>query len=110
MGLYLITEMVEAAVSGKYTPPAKLDGYYGHIAGYWHDFNLDGLARSVPGLKHWSDKAACEFVRFRSRSDLKIGNYQNYKKELQLHSEKPTLVSQAEWVHDGELDELRCSR
>jgi hypothetical protein len=105
-----ITEMVEAAVSGKYTPPAKLDGYYGHIAGYWHDFNLDGLARSVPGLKHWSEKAACEFVSFRSRHDLELRNYRHYKKGLQLHSEKPTLVSRAEYVHDGELHELRCRR
>ena len=83
--------MVEAAVSGKYTPQEVLHDSYGCIVNYWHNFDFDGLARSVPGLKHWSDKAACEFVRFRTSCDLEAKNYQRYKRELHFTARNQRL-------------------
>jgi hypothetical protein len=87
-----------------------LDTRFSSIAFYWYGFDLLGKAEKIPPLKHWSDKAACEFVGFISGESLTVSTYQQRKKRLGLHSEKPTLVTWAEHTHDGKIHRLVCKR
>jgi hypothetical protein len=81
------------------------------LAIYWHGFHPVGLENKVPPLKHWSDKAACEFVKFATGNDkLERSNYQMHKSRFELHSEKPLLVSYADYASDGTTERLTCSR
>ena len=71
------------------------------LAFYWHEF--PGAAQ-VPPLKHWRDKAACEFIRFftgKSVQALTIERYKRLKRKLGLHIEKPILVSWTEYKRSG---------
>jgi len=93
-------------------PPSTLLPFpYRQIAFYWRGFHLLGLAREVPPLEHWSDKAACEIVRFISGgARLELSNYQKCKSILGCHRENPTLISRAELTRDGGLHRLECWR
>ena len=87
-----------------------LDARFTSIALYWYGFDLLEKAKKIPPLKHWSDKAACEFVGFISGESLTVSTYQQRKKRLGLHSEKPTLVTWAEHTHDSKTHCLVCKR
>jgi len=83
-------------------PPKALDSINSLIAVSWHGFEQLKLADRVPPLKYWSDQAACEFVSFMMGKDIALTTYKNRKSDLRLHSEKPTLVSEAR-IENGEL-------
>jgi hypothetical protein len=94
-------------------------GHCGWIARCWDSFEILGLERQVPALKHWSDKAACEFVGFISGERIRISSqaanaalakYQKCKQRLGCHSEKPTLVTFAKYTRDGRVHRLTCNR
>ena len=70
------------------------------IAFSWHGFEWRGLSKQVPPLKHWCDKAACEFVSWMSSDPISINAYKAYKKKLGLRREQPTLVAFAECKKD----------
>jgi hypothetical protein len=94
---------------GKWQLPFSKE--YLALAIYWHGFRAVGLENKVPPLKHWSDKAACEFVKFATGNDkLELSNYQMHKSRFELHSEKPLLVSYADYASDGTTERLTCSR
>jgi hypothetical protein len=99
-------------IVARHTQDARplLDTRFTSIAFYWYGFDLLGKAENIPPLKHWSDKAACEFVGFISGESLTVSTYQQRKKRLGLHSEKPTLVTWAEHTHDGKIHRLACQR
>jgi hypothetical protein len=99
-------------IVARHTQDARplLDTRFTSIAFYWYGFDLLGEAKKIPPLKHWSDKAACEFVGFISGESLKVSTYQQRKKRLGLYSEKPTLVTWAEHTHDGKIHRLVCQR
>ena len=91
-------------------PITAFRGHCDWIARCWDSFQILGLARKVPALKNWSDKAACEFVGFISGERIKISKYQKCKQRLGLHSEKPTLVTFAGYTRDGRIHRLTCKR
>src|SRR5439155_26386587 len=59
-------DFIKRVVARCTDPHAVLDFQYSVIALSWYGFEWLALASRVPALKHWSDKAACEFVRFMS--------------------------------------------
>jgi hypothetical protein len=81
---------------------------------YWHGFKLDGAAERIlppPPLKHWSDRAACEFVRFKEGNDkVSLGAYKERKKRARHHSERLTLVTGARYTREGGSHCLKCWR
>jgi hypothetical protein len=99
-------------IVARHTQDARplLDTRFTSIAFYWYGFDLLGKAEKIPPLKHWSDKAACEFVGFISGESLTVSTYQQRKKRLGLHSEKPTLITWAEHTQDGKIHHLVCKR
>ena len=81
------------------------------LAIYWHGFHAVGLENKVPPLKHWSDKAAWQFVKFATGNDkLELSNYQQHKAGFELHSEKPVLVGFADYSSDGTIKRLTYRR
>jgi hypothetical protein len=62
-------DFIKRTVARCTDPHAVLDFQYSAIALSWHGFEWLALASRVPALKHWSDKPACEFVRFMSGGD-----------------------------------------
>jgi hypothetical protein len=84
---------------------------YVALAKYWHGFHAFGLETKVPPLKHWSDKAAWQFVKFATGNDnLELSNYQIHKSRFELHSEKPVLVGFADYSSNGTVERLTCRR
>jgi len=80
---------------------------------YWYGFEALGAADVIPPLRQWSDKAQCEFVRWHNGPQddkLKLGAYRERKTRLGLHSEKPTLVTWAEYIREGDRHCLMCKR
>jgi hypothetical protein len=80
---------------------------------YWDSFKALGSADMIPPLKHWKDRAACEFVRFITRTrdhELTLAAYQKRKSRLRLHSKKPTLVTGARYICEGDTHSLKCWR
>lgn len=91
--------------------PQVLDLQYGGIAFSWPGFEWLGLANRVPPLKHWSDKAACEFVAWWiGNKEFTINAYKARKKKLGLRSEKPKLVTFAEYTRLDKKHLLHCER
>ena len=81
------------------------------IGFFWHGFQMLGIGDMIPPLKHWSDRAACEWVRFYLREHtLKLVAYKQRKSRTRLHSEKPTLVTGARYVCEGDAHILKCWR
>jgi hypothetical protein len=81
------------------------------LAIYWHGFQAVNLENKVPPLKHWSNKAAWQFVKFAAGNDkLELGNYQMHKARFELHSEKPVLVGFADYSSNGTMERLTCCR
>jgi hypothetical protein len=88
------------------------------IIAHWNVGLIDG----VPPLKHWTDQAACEFVRFieGAKGSLRmilshierhraLNNYQQRKSRHSCHCEKPTLVNRAYYTREDEVRRLCCS-
>jgi hypothetical protein len=70
-----------------------------------------GPAERIPPLKYWSDKAACEFIHFKSGKNSSLSAYKVRKSRIDFHSEKPTLVSVAELKYEeGGTRRLACRR
>ena len=111
------TEFIEEIIA--FLRPVILEGRwrlpfskeYLALAIYWHGFHAVGLENKVPPLKHWSDKAAWQFVKFATGNDkLDLSNYQIHKARFELHSEKPVLVGFADYCTDGTIERLTCRR
>ena len=92
----------------RWTEPVPLDLQYLAIAFFWHGFESVGLGGQVPPLRHWSDKAACEFVSFICGESLSIHAYKACKKKLGLRSDKPKLVTFATYTRRGKGHLLHC--
>ena len=97
---------------GKTPPDWTNDRDIKSIGVFWHGFELLDTADTIPPLKHWSRKAACEFVRFFNGDDkLSLTAYKERKTRLRLHSEKPKLVTWAEYTRKGsDTHRLVCKR
>lgn len=92
-----------------------------HLALCWHNsVLLSTSGEKVPALKHWSDRAQCEYDRF-ARGDnklnlitdekqKKIGAYRKRKSRLGGHNEPPVLVRGARYTRDGNIHRLHCWR
>jgi hypothetical protein len=77
------------------------------IVTHWHV----GPADRIPPLKYWSDKAACEFIQFKSGKYSTLNAYKVRKTRIDFHREKPTLVSVAELKsEEGGTRRLACRR
>jgi hypothetical protein len=74
---------------------------------HWHI----GPAQKIPPLKYWSDKAACEFIQFKSGKHSTLNAYKLRKSRIDFHREKPTLVSYADLKYEeGGTRRLACKR
>jgi hypothetical protein len=64
----------------------------------------------VPPTKYFSDSAARELVRwsFADGEGWSLGAYQQLKKRLGLHKEKPTFVTWATYRREGNTHRLSC--
>jgi len=82
------------------------------IALFWHGFEYLGAVEFIPPLKNWTDKAACEFIRFMSPDNraFDVRRYKQWKSDLGLKRERPTLVSEAEYEQRGATHTLKCRR
>jgi hypothetical protein len=77
------------------------------IVTHWHL----GPAQKIPPLKYWSDKAACEFIQFKSGKHSTLNAYKLRKSRIDFHSEKLTLVSFADLKYEeGGTRRLACKR
>jgi hypothetical protein len=104
-------DFVKRVVDRCTEPPQVLDLQYWGIAFSWPGFEWLGLANRVPPLKHWRDKAACEFAAWWSGDDsITIDAYKARKKKLGLRSEKLKLVMSAKYTRRGKLHLLVCER
>jgi hypothetical protein len=75
---------------------------------YWHGFEQLRLSDVIPGLKHWSDRAALQWVRFFEGSDkLSLLGYKKWKSRMRCHSEKPKIIAWARYTREGDTHCLK---
>jgi hypothetical protein len=79
------------------------------IAIYWYGCPWR-YPDDIPPLRHWSDKAACEFVAFITGERVSVQAYKMRKSRLGLTSTKPTVVGFAEYNYSRQIHCLTCKR
>jgi len=81
------------------------------LAACWHNsVLLSASGDEVPALKYWSDKAACEFVAWQCGDSISMDAYKARKNNLRLHSERPKLVTFANYTRRDKKHLLYCER
>ena len=64
----------------QFVEPPVYDICYWAIAFSWDGFECFGLPNQVPPLKHWRDKAACEYVSWKIGESISIDAYRRPRK------------------------------
>jgi hypothetical protein len=105
------TKFIRDIVASHRRGPKPLSDEYGALCIFWHGFCGAGCEGNIPPLKFWSDKAAWQFVQFvTGNNKLTLKNYQQHKTRCGLHSEKPVLVTFADYSNEHAIERLVCRR
>jgi len=93
------------------------------IAIYWYSWprqdrhhvglgqaGLPSLPNDIPPLMHWSNKAACEFVTYRTGKEISPEVHKKQQSNFGLRIAKPTIVGSANYKYDGQIHSLTCER